>query len=70
MIDIPSPVKLDLVGLDGNAFILMGAFSKAARSQGWPKEMIDEVLTECRSGDYNHLLSTLMDNTEPTDDNL
>ena len=58
-------VKLTLVGLDGNAFALMGAFSKAARRQGWTKEEIDDVLNEARKGpDYDHLLATLMENCE------
>ena len=53
-------VELELVGLDGNAFVLMGAFSQAAKRQGWTKEEIDKVLTECESSDYNHLLHTLV----------
>jgi hypothetical protein len=57
-------VKLDLVGLDGNAFNLMGKFQQAARRQGIPKEEIDAVLEECTSGDYDHLLQTLVMNTE------
>ena len=52
-------VKLNLVGLDGNAFSLMGAFQKAARRQGWKAEEIKPILDECMSGDYNHLLATL-----------
>lgn len=53
-------VKLKLVGLDGNAFSLIGAFSKQARREKWTEEEIGTVLNECRSGDYNHLLKTLM----------
>ena len=53
-------VELELVGLDGNAFVLMGAFSQAAKRQGWTKEEIDKVLTECVSSDYKHLLRTLV----------
>jgi hypothetical protein len=56
-------VELELVGIDGNAFALMGVFSKAARRQGTPKEEVDAVIKECMSGDYDHLLSTLMENT-------
>ena len=37
-------VKMNLVGLDGNAFVLMGAFSRNAKRQGWTKEEIDVVL--------------------------
>ena len=57
-------VSMELVGLDGNAFSLMGHFSQNARRQGWSKEEIDIVMQECMSGDYNHLLCTLMDHTE------
>jgi hypothetical protein len=61
-------VKLELVGLDGNAFALMGAFQRAARRQGWSKDEIDKVLEECQSSDYNHLLATLIENTESPND--
>jgi hypothetical protein len=57
-------VKLKLVGLDGNAFSLLGAYSKEARRQGLAKEEIDKVIGEATSGDYNHLLATLMNATE------
>lgn len=65
---INKKVKLTLVGLDGNAFMLMGSFQKAARRQGWTKEEIDKVLNECQSGDYNHLISTLMEHCEDEDE--
>lgn len=61
-------VKLTLVGLDGNAFVLMGAFTNAARRQGWSKSEIDEVIDQCMSSDYNNLLRVLMANTTPEDD--
>jgi len=60
-------ISLSLVGLDGNAFSLMGAFSRQARREGWSKDEINEVLQECQSGDYDHLLTTLMDHCEDTD---
>lgn len=53
-------VTLELVGLDGNAFFLMAAFSRQARREGWTQEEIDEVLTDCKSGDYDHLLQVLI----------
>ena len=53
-------VKLKLVGLDGNAYALMGAFQRQARKEKWTPDEIKAVLDECTSGDYNHLLSTLM----------
>jgi hypothetical protein len=57
-------VKMKLVGLDGNAFSLMGAFQQNARRQGWNKEEIDVVIKKCMSGDYNNLLRVLMEHTE------
>ena len=61
-------VVLQLVGIDGNAFALMGAFKQAARRQGWTPEEIKSVLDECLTGDYSHLLCTLMDNTTSPND--
>lgn len=60
-------VTLKLVGLNGNAFVLMGAFQQQARKEKWTKEEIDEVLQECMSGDYDHLLATLMNHTQEED---
>lgn len=57
-------VKCSLVGIDGNAFNIMGVWSKAARKAGWTKEEIDEVLNEAMSGDYNHLLAVIQSNCE------
>jgi hypothetical protein len=60
-------VKMTLVGLDGNAFSLMGAFSKNAKEQGWTKEEISNVINRCTSGDYDNLISTLMENIDDED---
>lgn len=61
-------IKLELAGLDGNAFALMGAFSRQARKEGWTKDEIEKVMTECRSGDYDNLLRTLMAHCDSPDD--
>ena len=61
---VKKKVKLELVGLDGNAFFLMGMFSRQARKEGWTSEEIELVLDECKKGDYDHLLCTLMDHCE------
>lgn len=57
-------VKLKLVALDGNAYFLMGAFSNAAKKQGFDKEWIKSVLDDCKSGDYSNLIQVLLRNTE------
>jgi hypothetical protein len=61
-------VKLNLVGLDGNAFCLMGAFQRQARKEGWTEAEIKAVLEECKKSDYNHLLNTLSDHCEDTEE--
>jgi hypothetical protein len=60
-------VTLRLVGINGNAFSLMGAFQHQARREKWTPEEIKAVLDECTKGDYNHLLVTLMDHCEDPD---
>lgn len=57
-------VKLNLVGLDGNAFNLMGKFQRQARREGWLQAEINEVLEECKTGDYDHLLYALQEHCE------
>jgi len=57
-------VKLRLVGLDGNAFALMGAFKRQAAREQWTSEEINEVLDKCMAGDYNNLLVTLLEYCE------
>lgn len=61
-------VKLALLGLDGNAFSLIGAFRRQARREGWTPEEIKVVTDKCMEGDYNHLLCTLMEHCEDPDD--
>lgn len=61
-------VKLNLVGLDGNAFVLLGHFQRAARKEKWSKIEIDYVLHKATQGDYNQLLCTLMDHSHDDDD--
>ena len=65
---VDKQVKMNLVGLDGNAFSLMGAFRREALHQGWTEEEIDLVLKECMKGDYDHLLCTLMDHTKEVEE--
>lgn len=59
-------VKLNLVGLDDNAFVLMAAFTQAARRQKFPRDYIDSVIEEYMSSD--HRLATLIEHIEPEED--
>ena len=65
---VDKKVKLTFVGLDGNAFSLMGAFKSQARKEGWTKEKIEEVIKECTSSNYDHLLQTLIAHCEDEDE--
>lgn len=65
---IDKTVDLELEGVDGNAYAIMGIFSRQARREGWTQEEIDLVLEEAKSGDYDHLLSTIMTYCEPQDE--
>lgn len=57
-------VKMTLIGVDGNAFALIGAFAKEAKRQGWSKEQVEAVTVKCMKGSYDELLCTLMENIE------
>ena len=61
---ITKKVDLDLLGLDGNAFMLIGAWRNQARRERWTSEEIEQVTEEAKSGDYDHLVLTLMKYTQ------
>ena len=48
-----------LVGVDGNAFALLGYFSSQAKLSGWSKDDIQKVTDEAMSRDYSYLVVTL-----------
>lgn len=50
--------KYSLVGVDGNAFMIMGYVAKSMKSEGKSQLEVDEFYKEAKSGDYNHLLAT------------
>ena len=64
---IGKTLNLELVGVDGNAYAIMGLFRRQARREGWSEQEIETVIEEAMSGDYNHLLSTIMTYCEPKD---
>jgi hypothetical protein len=49
-----------LVGIDGNAFAIIGACIKAARRAKMPAEDIKMIQNEMTSGSYDHLLATAL----------
>lgn len=53
-------VNFNLIGQDGNAFVLLGGWRRQARREGWSSEDINKVVDKATSGDYNNLLSILI----------
>jgi hypothetical protein len=53
-----------LIGLDGNAFSILGRVKQALSRVGAEKEYIDQYLSEAISGDYDHLLAVTMEYVE------
>ena len=60
-------VRVSLVGEDGNAFAILGRVSKALRRAGFV-DVADEFMAEATSGDYNHLLATVLKYVETDDE--
>lgn len=53
-------VEVQLTGQDGNAFFILGRVSKALRRAGVSQEEIESFRAEATSGDYDHLLQTVV----------
>ena len=45
-----------LIGVDGNAFSIMGYTANAMKNEGFTKEEIDGMYKEATSSDYNNLI--------------
>lgn len=48
--------KYNLIGIDGNAFSVLGYVSNAMRREGYSRAEIDAYMTDAKSKDYSHLL--------------
>ena len=53
-------MRYSLVGVDGNAFSIMGYTSRALKETGH-RDLCDEMFAKATSGDYNHLISVCME---------
>ena len=52
-------MKYTLIGVDGNAYAIMGYTAKALRREGL-NDLVDQMLEEATSGDYDNLLMVCM----------
>ena len=59
-IPIHKAVTVDLKGVDGNAFNIIGVCSKAMRQAHVPAADAKAINDEAMAGDYDHLLQTYM----------
>ena len=59
-----------LVGVNGNAYAVMGYTADAMRKAGFSKEDIDKMYSEAKNGDYTHLISVCMDYIEEVNEKL
>lgn len=55
--------KYSLVGVDGNAFSVMGYTARALKREGLG-DLVDKMHKEAMSGDYDHLIAVCMDYIE------
>lgn len=53
-------VFVPLVGRDGNAFSILGRVTQALRKAGVSNDEKDAFVGEATSGDYDHLLRTVV----------
>lgn len=53
-------IEVELLGYDGNAGYMITKVRKALRRGGVPGEEISEFSTDAVSGNYDHVLQTIM----------
>lgn len=65
-----SKQEYSLVGVDGNAFCIMGYVSKAMKRTGYEREDVDKYLKEAQSSDYDNLVSVSFDQIEEVNERV
>lgn len=53
-------ITVELIGQDGNAFFIIGRVRQALRRAGVSMEEVDTFAEEAMSGDYDHVLQTVL----------
>lgn len=53
-------IPVELIGIDSNAFSILGACTRAMRKAHLPQSEIDTFMQEATSGSYDDLLATCM----------
>ena len=60
--------KYNLVGVDGNAFCVMGYVARAMRAEGFSREEIKAYQDDAMSADYSHLICVSIDKVDECND--
>jgi len=60
-------MKYDLVGVDGNAFAVMGYTARALKNEGL-YDKVAEMRDKAMSGDYSNLICVCMDYVDMAND--
>ena len=53
-------ISVSLIGMDGNAFAIIGQIKNALKNFGVDNEEINNFYKEATAKDYNHLLNTVL----------
>ncbi len=56
---LPRP-RVELVGTNGNALLVLARVLKAGKKVGWTDEQCADVANEAKAGDYDNLLRVCM----------
>jgi len=59
-----TPIKkpvVKLIGMDSNAFLILGIVKKALKKAGADQKYIEQYITEATSGDYDNVLTVTME---------
>lgn len=54
-------MEYTLVGVDGNAFAIIGYVKKAMKRERYSQEAIDDYMKKATEGDYDNLVSVSLD---------
>jgi len=54
---------VQLIGMDGNAYSILGRVAKALRKAG-QGNLVEEYMKKAQSGDYDNLLAVTMEYTD------
>lgn len=54
-------IEVELVGKSANGFVIVGTVRQALRRAEVPDHLVESFTAEATSGDYQHLLATVVD---------